>query len=51
MPVPIVGGLMPELRLPVYEEADVCLEDIEFVREIAEAFEELLYSEVVEGAY
>ena len=45
----IFGGLIPELRLPVYEELDVFLEDNEFVRETVEAFEELLYR--FAGAY
>ena len=43
-----VGGLMPELRLPVYDELDVFLEDIEPVREMLDTFEELRYKEVLE---
>lgn len=44
-----VGGLMPELRLPAYDEFDVFLEDIEPFRETVDAFEELRYREVLEA--
>jgi len=42
------GGLMPELRLPVYDELDVFLDDIEPVREIVDAFEELRHKVALE---
>ena len=37
----MAGGLIPELRLPVYDELEVFLEDIEVARESVEAFDEL----------
>jgi len=40
---------MPEFRLPVYDELDVFLEDIEPVLEMVEAFEELRYKEAAEA--
>lgn len=38
----IFGGLMPEFRLPVYDELDVFLEDNELALDTVEAFEEVL---------
>lgn len=45
------GGLMPELRLPVYEEVEVWREDTDEARDMEEEVEALRYREVVDGAF
>lgn len=45
----LAGGLMPEFRLPVYDEFDVFLEDIEPDCDMVEAFEELRYKDALEA--